>query len=42
MEEVGPAENDKRTSSPQTSEEDNYMELYVEKQLKDKIDPLEE
>jgi len=26
----------------ETSEEDNYMELYVEKELKDKIEPLEE
>lgn len=25
-----------------TTEEDNYMELYVEKELKDKFDPLSE
>ena len=26
----------------QSSEDDNYMELYVEKELKEKIEPLEE
>lgn len=43
MEEVGPPEGGTNRTSPshkQTSEEDNYMELYVEKELKDKIEPL--
>ena len=31
-----------RTSPKQTSEDDNYMELYVEKEIKDKFNPLEE
>ena len=25
-----------------SSEDENYMELYVEKELKDKIDPIDE
>ena len=34
-------ENDKESVvSKETTEEDNYMELYVEKELKDKFDPL--
>ena len=43
MDEVGPPESGTNRSSPsqkQTSEEDNYMELYVEKELKEKIEPL--
>ena len=27
-------------SNKESSEEDNYMELYVEKELKDKVGPL--
>ena len=43
VQEVGPGElATSRTSPKQTSEEDNYMELYVEKEIKDKINPLEE
>ena len=44
MEEVGPPEGGTNRTSPsqkQTSEEDNYMELYVGKELNDKIEPLE-
>ena len=34
-------EDDKESAvSKETTEEDNYMELYVEKELKDKFDPL--
>ena len=41
-EEGGPVEDEaSKESAKETSEEDNYMELYVEKELKDKIEPLE-
>ena len=41
-EEGGPADDEaSKESAKETSEEDNYMELYVEKELKDKIEPLE-
>ena len=41
-EEGGPVEDEaSKESSKETSEEDNYMELYVAKELKDKFEPLE-
>lgn len=44
---VAPTVHSERSSpdhphSKSTSEDDNYMELYVEKELKDKINPIEE
>ena len=43
VQEVSPNElGTNRTSPKQTSEDDNYMELYVEKEIKDKFNPLEE
>ncbi len=35
-------DKDEELSSDKSSEDDNYMELHVEKELKDKIEPIEE
>jgi len=40
--EVQETEAKESEAAKETTEEDNYMELYVEKELKDKIDPLQD
>lgn len=41
-EEEDEEEQKESEKAKETTEEDNYMELYVEKELKDKIEPLQE